>query len=143
MPEAYVKTLRHADFVTSDVSCVAGVWNRVGAYVVPAGVMLQVGRAFDGWCAIIPKDTAGNRWEGKVRLVAANPEETKKIVVLELHTSEIGSATDKAQKRAVPLTLPVIRSDSKLILEIMPDANATLDYGLSTILLDCTVYIVQ
>lgn len=142
--DTYFKTLRFEDFgFAADLVCTAAVWTRVGAITVPAGVLYAMGRIADGFAYALLKHTDAVVNYGRVRISAANPEETRKVVLLEFNTRTTTDPADKMKKIIVPLTKPFVQRDSKLICEIMPEATFTLDFGTSLASIDITVFIVQ
>ena len=145
MPEAYRKTLSFEDIgFAADTLCAVTTWNRIAALSIPAGTMYALGRVIDGFVAAILKDTSDVTVYGSVRLVASNPEETRKQVLIEFKTRATTDLADKTKMVLAPLTKPFIRADSKLILEIKPESAAfTLDYGKTFSRLDFTVFITQ
>jgi hypothetical protein len=144
MPEAYRKTLSFEDIgFAADKALTVDTWNRVAALSIPAGTLYALGRVIDGFVAAILKDTSDVTKHGNIRLVASNPEETRKQVLMQFHTRATTDLADKTKMVLAPLTKPFIKADSKLILEIDPDAAFTLDYGLTFSRLDFTVFITQ
>lgn len=132
-------TFRLEDFgFNADVALVAGEWNRIGAYVVEAGMEYCIGRRYDGYIYVELKDTADAQFHGKIRFVVTNPAETRKEVVAEYHTREMGSISNKQQKPVLPLSPPWVTQDSKIICEIDPEANNTLDFGNTIAAIDLT-----
>uniref|UniRef100_A0A6M3Y079 Uncharacterized protein n=1 Tax=viral metagenome TaxID=1070528 RepID=A0A6M3Y079_9ZZZZ len=132
-------TFRLEDFgFTADQALVAGQWNRIGAYVVEAGMEYCVGRRFDGFIFADLRETANVQFHGKIRFVVTNPAETGKELVAEHHTREMGSISDKQMKPILPLSPPWVTQDSKIILEINPDVSNTLDFGYTISAIDLT-----
>jgi len=138
----YEKSLRLEDFgFTADKALVAGVWTRVGtSYVVPAQVAVMLGKIRDGFIAMVLKDTANTTFYGKVRVIASNSEETKKVVLVEFNTRSTYDLTDKLKMLSLPIRKPLVRQDSKLIVEIDPEANNTLDFGNTLSRIDVTLF---
>jgi len=133
----YQRVLDKSDFGwTADVSVTAGQWNKLGTFTCPAGLNVSVGRRFDGYAYAYMYTTA--QVHGKIRIVATNPQETIKKTVLEFNTRSCGDATDKTKKPFVPLRLPWVSQDSKLILEYYPEANQSLVVASCVILIDAT-----
>jgi hypothetical protein len=144
MPEAYRKSLSFEDIgFAADKALLVDTWNRVAALSIPAGTLYALGRVIDGFVAAILKDTSNVTQYGSIRLVASNPEETRKQVLIQFHTRSTTDLADKTKMVLAPLTKPFIKADSKLILEIDPDAAFTLDFGLTFSRLDFTVFITQ
>jgi len=107
----------------------SGEWNRVGAYVVEAGMEYCIGRRFDGYIFISLRNTGGTQFHAKARFVVTNPAETRKEVVAEYHTREMGDIADKSKKPILPLSPPWVTQDSKIIMELDPESDQTIDYG--------------
>ena len=138
----YEKSLRLEDFgFSADKTLVAGTWNRIGtAYTVPAQCALMLGKVKDGFISVILKDTTNTTFYGKVRVVASNSEETKKVVLVEFNTRACTDLTDKLKMPELPIRKPLVRQDSKLIVEVDPEANNTLDYGNTLSRIDITMF---
>ena len=144
----YARTLRFEDFNTSpgftaDVTLTTGQWNRIGTMVIPAGIQYALGRRFDGYAVVLMYDTTPtNLLHGRVRIVATDPQEFRKIVLLEFNTRTTTDMGEKSKKRLLPLTIPWVRKDSKLILEVDPETTCFLDYGATQSAIDVTVRVV-
>lgn len=145
----YSRTLRFEDFTTlpgftADKQLTSGVWTRVGTYVVPAGIQVAIGRRFDGYAVAILQHTSLTvPFYGKVRIVATDPQEFRKVVLLEFDTRTTTDMGDKQKKKLIPLTTPWVGKDGKLILEIDPETTYALDYGKTTSAIDITVRVVR
>ena len=143
----YARTLRFEDFNTlpgfdADVVVTTGEWNRLGTMVIPAGIMYAIGRKFDGYAVALLKGTDTTAFHGIVRITATDPQEFRKIVLLEFNTRTTTDMGDKAKKRLLPLITPWVRKDSKLILEIWPEETIVMDYGETLSAIDVTVRVV-
>jgi len=139
MPE-YSRTLRFEDLgFSADVACVAGTWKRLGTQkTVEAGMKYAIGRRFDGYACVILKNTSGTVVYAKVRIVVSDPQEFRKIVVLEFNTRITTDMADKTKKKLVPLTMPWVRQDSKIWAEVDIESSDSIDYGLTTSAIDFT-----
>ena len=137
-------TFRLEDFgFNANKALTKGEWNRIGSYTVEAGMEYCLGRRFDGYIFIEMKHDA-TTFYGKVRFVATNPVETRKEVVWEGHTREMGDVADKSKKPVLPLCPPWITQDSKLIVEIDPDdSGKTLHFGNTKSAIDLTSRVVK
>lgn len=139
MADEYPVTFRLEDFgFTADVVMLAGQWNRVGAYTVEAGMEYCMGRRFDGYIYVMMDHTDSAQFHGRIRFVVTNPAETKKFVVAEFGTRTMGDASEKTKKPQFPLSPPWVTQDSKIIVEIDPETDKTLDFGLSLSAIDMT-----
>ena len=145
----YGETLRFEDFDTlpgfsADKYLLADTWNRIGTFVVPAGIQYALGRRFDGYVVVLMYDTTPtNLLHGRVRLVATDPQEYRKVVLLDFNTRTTTDMGDKAKKKLLPLTTPWVTKDSKLILEINPEAACQIDFGATLSAIDVTVKVVK
>lgn len=139
VPDEFPVTFRLEDFgFTADVVMLAGEWNRIGAYTVEAGMEYCMGRRDDGYVYIMMDHTDSAQFHGRIRFVVANPAETRREVVAEYGTRTMGDASDKTKKPRFPLSPPWVTQDSKIIVEIDPESDKTLDFGLSLSAIDLT-----
>jgi hypothetical protein len=138
----YEKSLSFEDFgFATDKALTISVWNRIGtSYVIPAQCALMLGKVRDGFIAALLKDTSNAAIYGRVRIVAANSEETKRVVLVDFNSRATTSLSDKTLMLDLPIRKPLVRQDSKLILEIMPEAAVTMDYGNTTSRIDVTMF---
>lgn len=137
--DEYPVTFRLEDFgFDADKVLTVGEWNRIGAYIVEAGMEYCIGRRFDGFIYVQMQHTDAAVFHGKIRFVVTNPAETKKEVVAEHHTREMGDVADKTKKPVFPLSPPWVTQDSKIIVEIDPDEAKTLDFGNTISAIDLT-----
>ena len=148
-PRVYNKT----DFgLTADVTCQPSKYTKVGEVTVPAGQKITfgiggVGNGVDTREVAYIKfvDSSGNQLHGTIRLVLADPNEVRKIVVAEQRTEKFSaSKTDRTQGFLLGEYPIVAREDSKLIIEFYPDGTSavTIDYDNANteILMPVTVY---
>lgn len=133
---------------TSGLDVVEGKWNRLGAYEVPAQQIIQLGQgdarfpANQGYIYIYIKDTSATPAEvtGKIRLMIADANEVNYRVIFEEREEVLhGDLSDKNKLKAFPLDPRQAKEDDKIILEIMPDADATVSLANSTVLVPSTV----
>lgn len=136
----------------TDILLVAGVWNKLGVFTVPDGVMFAVGRRFDGYVWMRLDSDGGGQVHGRARFKVATPTEDLKNPVLEFDSHGCGATPDiKQEKPFVMLSPPWAQSNSKIILEFFPDpilhAKPTaavaadtidLDDAQTELVLDCT-----
>lgn len=143
--------LRTADFFSGTVNCVAGKWNDLGSFEVPAQQAYKFGHgdinhapANQGYAYVFLKDDAGTPLEvpGKLRLVRtdANEEEIKKVIEKDAGVMH-GSKTDVNQRLPLPLqNHEEAREDDKLMLKFMPDTTANVVAANSDIVISVTRY---
>ena len=148
-PRVFNKT----DFgITADVTCQPGIYTKIGEKVVPAGQQITfgiggVGQGVDTREVAYIKlvDSNGTQLHGKIRLVLADPNEVRKVVVAEQRTERFSaSQNDKSQGFLLGEYLIKAKEDSKLIVEFYPDSSSavTIDYDNSNtiVLMPVTVY---
>jgi hypothetical protein len=156
VPKGFPKTLTKADFSLaqgSSQSIVAGVWNTIGTFTVPAQQKYRFGYGNpkepdnQGYLYVDLKDTSATpvQIEGIIRLVYSDASGLKKQVIFEDRTNRLrGSTVDKKLMIPLPETPCGLRPDSyaseddKLLIELKPDASATLSYANSTIYIPAT-----
>jgi len=146
--KGFQKTLTEDDFkLTSDVSVLSGKWNKIGEFTVPPQQAYKFGYGNpnqpynQGYMYIYIKDGDGNEIPCKVRLAVSDANELKKTVVFEERGEVLHAATaDITKQKALPEQGPLAREDDKLIIEIMPDSNATVSASNTEIRIPVTVY---
>ena len=80
--------------------------------------------------------------EGVIRLVVTDANEVNKQVVLEERTEKFrASAYDRSQAVLLMEAVFKAKQDSKLVIEFKPDADDTIDWSQSTIVLPTTTYL--
>ncbi|MEM5815874.1 MAG: hypothetical protein QXL14_02385 [Candidatus Aenigmatarchaeota archaeon] len=154
--KGFPKTLTKADFNLaggSSQTLVAGVWNTIGTFVVPAQQKYRFGYGNpqapenQGYLYVDLKDTSATpvQIEGTIRLVYSDASGLRKQVIFEERTNVLrGSATDRRQMKPLPEAPCGLRADGwageddRLIIELRPDATATLSYNNSTIYIPAT-----
>ena len=145
----YGETLRFEDFntlpgFTADVhGMLSTAWTRIGTKVVPAGIEIAIGRKFDGYACVIMNETNGTIFYGKIRITATDPQEYRKVVLLDFNTRTTTDMADKTKKKLLPLTKPGVGKDGKLILEIWPESTCKIDYGATLSAIDVTVKVIR
>jgi hypothetical protein len=146
-PRVYTKS----DFgITSDITAQPSKYNKIGELTVPAGqfVTFGVGAVANGVDSrevayIDLKDGTGTNIDGTIRLVLADPNEVRKIVVAEQRTERLrASATDRTQGFLLGEFKTKAKEDSKLIIEFYPDSSSavTISATNSSVQLPVTVY---
>lgn len=157
--DKFTKTLDKVDFqlcgggALATQTIIAGVYNRIGAYTVPAQQQFAFGYGSaaqsmnQGYLYVELIDAAVAAMPGNVRLVQENATGTRKIVVFEEREEVLhGALADRQLKVALPeqVQFPLIGEDSNLVIEYLPDAAlalaADLDHDGSTVYIPVTVY---
>lgn len=157
--DKFTKTLDKVDFqlcgggALATQTIIAGVYNRIGAYTVPAQQQFAFGYGSaaqsmnQGYLYVELIDAAVAAMPGNVRLVQENATGTRKIVVFEEREEVLhGALADRQLKVALPeqAQFPLIGEDSNLVIEYLPDAAlalaADLDHDGSTVYIPVTVY---
>lgn len=148
------KKLRESSFTEfgGDVASGDG-WHRIAEFVVPAQESYRwgYGKADNadnqGYMYVELNDGADTQWEGQIRLIQANAQETNIVPVFEDDLSTLdGSKTDKTQQVPLPeqVQQPRVGRDSKLALEIRHDNYEDVDGEVSEansdVILPVTVY---
>jgi hypothetical protein len=154
--KGFPKNLTKDDFQlanNSTQSIVAGVWNTIGAFKVPAQQKFRFGygKASEpdnqGYLYIDLKDTSATpvQIEGMIRLVYADASLLKKSVIYEENTRVLrGSTTDKKLMKPLPETINTLRpdgyagEDDYLLIELKPESSATLSKANSTVFIPAT-----
>ena len=154
--KGFPKTLTKAEFNLAQGSTqvlVAGVWNQIGEFVIPAQQKYRYGYGSpkepdnQGYLYIDLKDNSATpvQVEGTIRLVYSDASGLRKQVIFEDRTNRLrGSTVDKKLMIPLPETPCGLRpdgfanEDDKLIIEIKPDTSATLSYANSTIYIPAT-----
>ena len=136
--------------LAADVVCPVNVWTKVAEYTVPAQELVAVGSGVQGdphsqgLVDIYLVTVAPAQIVGKFRLLAQNARETKKEVIFEKSSSILHGTgnTDKQGMLLIPESAVKVGEDSKLTLEVMPDAEQTVDFDGATniIKLPVTIY---
>lgn len=134
----------------TDILLVHAVWNKLGTFTVPDGVMFAVGRRYDGYVYLRLDTTDGGQIHGRARFKVSSPTEDLKNPVLEFDTHACGATPDiKQEKPFVLLSPPWAQPNSKIILEFYPDPlnhvgadTIDLDDAQTELILDCTYKVV-
>jgi len=146
--KGFPKTLTKEDFgITGSISVKSGVWNKIGEFRVPPQQAYRWGYGTpnlpynQGYMYVFLKTSDGSEIKGKVRLVVSDANELNKVVVFEereevLHAAE----ADITKQKALPEQGPIAREDDKLIIEFMPDSDATINGSQTEVRLPVTVY---
>ena len=149
--QKFPRVYNKSDFgLTSDVTCQPNMWTTIGTVTVPAQqyITFGIGTVANGVdtrevCYIDLKDGSDAAVDGKVRLVLANANLTKEIVVAEQRTERLrASQNDKTQGFLLGEYPVKAREDSKLLIKFYPDSSSavTVSATNSTLLVPVTVY---
>jgi len=158
--DKFQKTLDKVDFqlcgggAGSTQTIIPAVFNRIGAYTVPAQQRFAFGYGSStqsmnqGYLYVQLIDAvAAAAMTGSVRLVQENANGTRKIVVFEEREEILhGALADRQLKVALPekTQFPLIGEDSNLVIEYLPDAALALandlDHDASTVYIPVTIY---
>ncbi|WP_456477902.1 hypothetical protein [Geoglobus ahangari] len=149
--KGFPKTLTKEDFgITANVTVKAGVWNKIGEFRVPPQQAYKWGYGTpnlpynQGYMYVLLQYNDGTNItevKGKIRLVVSDANELNKTVVFEERSEVLHAATaDITKQKALPEQGPLAREDDKLIIEFMPDSDATITAADSDIRLPVTVY---
>lgn len=143
--EVYYKVLVEDDLMSSNTDCVAGKWNRIGEFRVPAQQAYTWGYGTpkepdnQGYVYAYLRDPAGNEVKGKIRLVVTDANDARTRVVFEERSDVLhGSMTDRTQMKPLPNTGVEALEDDKLAIEFQPDTNGTVSYTQTILVLPTT-----
>jgi hypothetical protein len=149
----FPKTLKLADFMSAPVSVVAGKWNTLGTFTVPAQQKYRFGIGSpqypdnQGYLYIYLRNASGAELTGKIRLVYSDANQLQKKVVYEEEESVLHASTsDRKQMKPLPEQINPIRADGRaweddrLIIEFYPDTSDTVSTTTSSILIPVTQY---
>ena len=148
--QKFVRTLSKNDFgVSGTLSVSSSDYQKIAELTVPAQQLMTWGAnevvngGLQGSPAqIVLKNSTPAVINGVIRLVLADANEVRKIVVLEERTEKFGaSAYDRTQAILIPEFKIKAKQDSKLIIEFKPDSDDTIDWSQSTIILPTTQYL--
>lgn len=140
MAQKFKKTLTLAEMTAKNLSVKAGVYTKAFEYIVGAQQQITWGNGSirggvddRGKLNLTLKNSSNNVISGWVRLAITDANEINKVVVFEERTENLSS---------YPLEEYAVRAkeDSKLIIEVMPDADNTIDMTKSDGLLPITIY---
>lgn len=145
----YRSTLSAVDLIDdATVSCTAGKWEYMGAYIVQAGEQISlgfgpqasqdsaVGRLFAKFM-----DSASESAEvaGKIRLSVWSPQNIPIGVFDEFDTDAINdNPSDRSKQMPFPDHIQDIQRDFKLVLEFKANATKTVSKANTSILMDVT-----
>lgn len=134
-----------ADLMSGDVVCTAGQYNKLGEYVVPAGLHVGLGFGPDGGQESAQgrlfmdlKTSAPAAVVGTVRLSVFSPQNRSLVVLDEWRTEALVASTDRTKQIPLPFNGIWVSEDKKYVLEFNPDATATVAKAQSTITIDMT-----
>ena len=136
-----VKTLNDFSEVKDGATLVAGDFQTIAKLVVPAQQLMTFGAGniidgVDDRSILFAKtmDDAGNEVKGTLRLVLADANEVKKVVVVEVRSEQVTASKTDANNSYKLAQYPAwAKEDSKLIIEFRPDkafkfSKANSDY---------------
>lgn len=138
----FERTLNYANGdLPADVAVSATAWTKVWEFqnTDPNSVIYIGGK--HGYLYLKLVTVAPADIDGRVRIAIADPNETVVKTVWEGRTQLLdASTTDKTQKLKLDLRKPGAKYLSKIIISMIADTAATLDYDGATnvIYLDCT-----
>ncbi len=151
--QKFPRVYNKSDFgLTSDVTCQPEMWTTVGSVTVPAQqfVTFGIGSVANGVdtrevCYIKLVDSSGNQLHGKIRLVLADANLVKKIVVAEQRTERLSASENDRTQGFLLGEYPIrAKEDSKLLIEFYPDSTSAVtvdhDNAETKILVPVTVY---
>jgi len=136
-----VKTLNDFSEVKDGATLVAGDFQTIAKLVVPAQQLMTFGAGniidgVDDRAILYAKtmDDNGNEIKGTLRLVLADANEVKKVVVVEVRSEQVTASKTDANNSFKLAQYPAwSKEDSKLIIEFKPDkgfkfSKANSDY---------------
>lgn len=147
--EKFQSTLKNVDFGLADVTVAAGTWSKIGSYVVPAGEELSlgyekyatlesaIGRIYAKFQTSVPAEIVG-----KIRLSVWSPQDRPLEILYEGVTENTAGSTAKNLQMPLPEHAVNIREDQKLVMEFYSAAGASISNANTTLLIDCTKYVV-
>lgn len=146
MGERYRSAFTAAQLVAADKAVTAGEWARLGVYAVQAGEMISLGYgALSGMDNAVGRIYAkfaasgGAEVTGKVRLTIYSPQDRPLKIMHEFRTEALNtSASDRTKQTPFAEGPEIITEDKKIVLEFLPDANATIAKAQSVLIMDIT-----
>jgi hypothetical protein len=125
---------------------------RLGTYTVVAGELVSVGYGnldgqenAQGRIYLDLKDNATTPLEvnGVVRLSVYSPQDRPIEIISEMRTETLRtSSSDRTKQISFPEHDLMVKEDKKIVLEFIPDANATISKANSTLIMDITKFTV-
>lgn len=138
--------INKADMITADVELRAGIYQEIGRRVVGAGEALGPGfgrdrgaEATHGRIYLDLRDDANAPIHGDVRIRLLRPDDTEIAVVWEDRTEDLAQGADARLERvAFPFSGRVVTENYKIVIDLKPDAPATLSAANSNLLMSAT-----
>jgi len=147
--QKFEKTLTLSDMTSTNTSVKAGTWVKIFEYQVGAQQMATWGAgAIQGGvdnrkiAYLKLQNSTPSEITGWVRLVIADANEVRKVVVFEERTERLSaSKTDKTQAYLLGESGIKAKEDSKLIIEFKADSDDTISTDNSEAMLPITIYV--
>lgn len=147
--QKFEKTLTLSDMTSTNTSVKSGTWVKIFEYRVGAQQMATWGAgAIQGGvdnrkiAYLKLQNSTPSEIKGWVRLVIADANEVRKVVVFEERTERLSaSKTDKTQAYLLGEYPIKAKEDSKLIIEFKSDSDDTIDVSKSEAMLPITIYV--
>jgi len=147
--QKFEKTLTLSDMTSTNTSVKAGTWVKIFEYQVGAQQMATWGAgAIQGGvdnrkiAYLKLQNSTPSEITGGVRLVIADANEVRKVVVFEERTERLSaSKTDKTQAYLLGEYAIKAKEDSKLIIEFKADSDDTISTDNSEAMLPITIYV--
>ena len=135
----------------TDTAVEAGRFTEIGCYTVSAGMAVEVGFGFQtaqdeaqGRIFIDIKDNSvapGADINGLVRIELLDAQKRPLKTLFESRTELLRQgAGDRTKQISLAETDAIARENKHIVVQVMPDANATVGAANSTILIDATNY---
>ena len=147
--QKFEKTLTLSDMTSTNTSVKAGTWVKIFEYQVGAqqmatwgagGIVNGVDNRKIAYLKL--KNSGGTEISGWVRLVIADANEVRKVVVFEERTERLSaSKTDKTKAYLLGEYGIKAKEDSKLIIEFKADSDDTISTDNSEAMLPITIYV--
>jgi len=147
--QKFEKTLTLSDMTSTNTSVKAGTWVKIFEYQVGAQQMATWGAgAIQGGvdnrkiAYLKLQNSTPSEITGWVRLVIADANEVRKVVVFEERTERLSaSKTDKTKAYLLGEYGIKAKEDSKLIIEFKADSDDTISTDNSEAMLPITIYV--
>lgn len=137
--------LTKADLISGDIVCTQGQYNKLGEYVIPAGLHVGIGFGADGGqeaaqgrIYMLLQTAVPAAINGSVRLSIFSPQNRSLMIIDEFRTEALSTSTDRTKQVPLPFSGVWVSEDKKIILEFIPDATATVSKANSTVIIDAT-----
>jgi hypothetical protein len=134
-----------SDLMSGDIICTAGLYNKLGEFIMPAGLHVALGFGREsgqenaqGRIYMDLKTAASVVVSGTVRLSVFSPQNRSMRVLDEWRTEALAASTDRTKQIPLPFNGTWVSEDKKYVLEFMPDVTATVAKAQSTVTIDVT-----